>query len=174
MKTIDIADLVKRVMGVTEVKVKSLRDGYKMPERATKGSAAYDVYVPERVKLQYGRQIIPLGFAVEMPDYLALDNRTRSGYAAKGLIAEQDNGYELRLDAEVTLGLIDSDYRGEVGCILNVRDVRVNNFDIYLTKGQAIAQMKFCFVPQTELIEVAELTDTERAEKGFGEANNEG
>jgi len=145
-----------------------------MPTRASDGSAAYDVFIPKKTPLRYGRQIIPLGFAIEMPQHIALDCRTRSGYSAKGLIAYQEgSGMELRIDADVQLGLIDSDYRGEVCAILNVRDPRIHTFPMYLAFGQAVAQMKFCYVPQTRLQVVKELSTTERGENGFGKHNNE-
>lgn len=150
-----------------------------MPSRITPGSAAYDAYVPNDTIIRYGRQIIPLGIAMGMGIDLASDSRTRAGYAAKGILVVDDHGNECRLQADVILGLIDSDYRNEVGAIINCTDVRAfyRNFTYkqYNAKGKpnAIGQLAFWSVPDTELILVDELDETERGLKGFGEANGE-
>ena len=73
-----------------KVKFKKLHEGARLPEKATEGSAAYDLYVAEDVIIEPGRQIIPLGFAMEMePDYEALID-PRSGFSSKGM-----EGYEV-------------------------------------------------------------------------------
>lgn len=73
-----------------KVKFKKLHSGARLPEKATKGAAAYDLYVAEDVIIEPGRQIIPLGFAMEMePDYEALID-PRSGFSSRGM-----EGYEV-------------------------------------------------------------------------------
>lgn len=73
-----------------KVKFKKLHEGARLPEKATEGSAAYDLYVAEDVIIKPGRQVIPLGFAMEMePGYEALVN-PRSGFSSKGM-----EGYEV-------------------------------------------------------------------------------
>ena len=67
------------------VKFKKLLPGAALPKKATDGSAAYDLYVPEDTIIKPGRHIIPLGFAMEMePGYEALVN-PRSGFSSKGM-----------------------------------------------------------------------------------------
>ena len=154
-----------------EIQLKKVRENAFLPKRVTGGSAAYDAIIPEDYKLKYGKQIIPLGWCSAMPVCLEMNCRTRAGYAAKGLICEI-NGTEIRIDADVRLGLIDSDYRNEIGVILDVKDPVVYLNDAYLRKGQALAQLDFAFVPDTELKVVEELDKTERT-GGFGEMNNE-
>lgn len=155
------------------IKIVPLREGFKMPAKATKGSAAYDAYVPSDIDIHYGRQIIPLGFKLEMPIDIELDDRTRAGYAAKGIQAYDADGREFRIDADVQLGLIDSDYRGEVGAILIVRDIRCFYNTLHLKKHQEISQLLFQSVPDTDLLIVDSLSKTERGEKGFGAANGQ-
>lgn len=68
-----------------KVKFKKLVPGAVLPKKATEGSAAYDLYVPEDTTISKGRQIIPLGFAMEMePGYQALVE-PRSGFSSKGM-----------------------------------------------------------------------------------------
>ena len=61
-------------------------------------------------------------------------------------------------------GTIDSGYRGEVKVILRNHDHRAYE----LIKGERIAQLVMAAVVTAELEEVAELTDTERGDGGFG------
>ena len=73
-----------------KVKFKKLLPGAVLPKKATEGSAAYDLYVPEDVIIEPGRQTIPLGFAMEMgQEYEALID-PRSGFSCKGM-----EGYEV-------------------------------------------------------------------------------
>ena len=68
-----------------KVKFKKLLPGAVLPKKATEGSAAYDLYTAEDIVIKPGRQIIPLGFAMEMePEYEALVG-PRSGFSSKGM-----------------------------------------------------------------------------------------
>lgn len=72
------------------VKFKRLHEGAVIPEKATAGSAADDLYAPEDVIIKPGRHVIPLGFAMEMEEgYEALVD-PRSGFSLKGM-----EGYHL-------------------------------------------------------------------------------
>ena len=90
------------------LKYKKVRPGAALPGRATPGSAAADLRAvcgDEGVTLQpMGRAVIPTGIAVELPgpEYVALVF-ARSGLAVK-------NGLTLSNG----VGVIDSDYRGEI------------------------------------------------------------
>lgn len=72
------------------VKFKRLHKGARLPEKATEGSAAYDLCVPEDVIIEPGRHIIPLGFAMEMEDGNEALVDPRSGFSSKGM-----EGYEV-------------------------------------------------------------------------------
>lgn len=154
------------------IKIKKLREDAFMPKRVTTGSAAYDCLLPCDMEIKFGRQIFPLGFAMAMPMCLSADCRTRAGYAAKGILAYDDEDNEYRIDADVKLGLVDSDYREEVGLIVNVRDERVKTMKLHFKRKQALGQMNFTFVPNTEMQEVDELDKTERI-GGYGKQNGE-
>lgn len=151
-----------------EVKIK-LKGGI-MPKKATKGAAAFDLYVPEDVEVKGGRQIVNMGFCMEIPHGYAATIQPRSGFSAKGIevkVRTEDGGWsDYRLDSDVKRGLIDEDYRGNVGVILMTREYI--HASTILKKGTRIAQMQIVEVPQVELIEVEELSDTDRGEGGFG------
>lgn len=164
-----------------KVLFKKLKDGARLPEKATEGSAAYDLYVPENITIKPGRKIIPLGFAMEMePGHEALVN-PRSGFSSKGmegyLIVEmtvvgrlfEDCSTEMfvsmkphRFDCDVIEGKIDSDYRDGVGVIVH------NHGPEFLIKaGTRIAQMTFHKVETVEWEETDTLSETDR-DGGFG------
>lgn len=74
-----------------KVKFKKLHEGARLPEKATEGSAAYDLYVAEDIIIAPGRSVIPLGFAMEMePGCEALID-PRSGFSCEGM-----QGYEVK------------------------------------------------------------------------------
>lgn len=161
------------------IPVKIKLNGGIMPQKATAGAAAYDLYIPEDVVLVHGRQIINLGFSMEIPQGYAATIQPRSGFSSKGIEVEEyldpfGTGADVettRIDGDVLRGLIDADYRGNVGVILNINRRGVMYSDKFyhiLKKGTRIAQMQIVEVPQVELIEVDELSDTDRGEGGFG------
>lgn len=163
----------------------------KMPTLGSEHAAAYDVYVPEDYELKGGRQIVKLGFCIELPLGWKANMRPRSGFSAKGMEAEVRTTYRkyngetyvskevVRIDADVLLGLIDSDYRNECGaivkvCSLDVIARQLHEFDtiienhVYLTKGTRLAQMEVCGDDTFELVEVEEINrDIDRG-GGFG------
>ena len=169
-------------------KIKRLSEATILPKRATEGAVAYDVFVPEYTVVKKGRQVIPLGFAIELPNcnYEA-KIEPRSGFSSKGMEGYSrrivhENVVDTRLvggvgvkmveyiaakpdrfNADVLVGKIDSDYRGEVGVIIKSDDDR----EFVIKAGTRIAQMTFYNVPETVLTEVEELTETDR-KGGFG------
>lgn len=160
-------------------RVKIKLNGGIMPKKATAGSAAYDLFVPEDIVLQCGRQVIDLKFSMEIPQGYAATIQPRSGFSSKGI--EVDEYFDpfggeadmttVRVDGDVLRGLIDADYRGSVGVILKIVGSGAYYSEEYyqvLKKGTRIAQMQIVEVPQVELVEVDELSATDRGEGGFG------
>lgn len=148
----------------TEVKVKLLRPGAKMPVKATEGSAGWDVWVPEDITITRQRALVPLGFALLLPPGYCAKIRPRSGQSSKGM-----EGLEVeaprRFDADTVVGLVDADYTGEVHIIIHKRDSR----PMTLKAGTRIAQMTIERMPEVELIETTgKLPATQRGEGGFG------
>lgn len=128
-----------------------------LPSYATPGSAAMDLRacVSEPVVIAPGaRVVVPSGIAIALPssEYVAL-LFARSGLAAKGGVCLA-NG----------VGVIDSDYRGEIGvALLNTGS------DAYtILPGDRIAQLMVTPVVQGAVELVDELPGTERGAGGFG------
>lgn len=149
-----------------EVKVKL--NGGIMPQKATKGSAAFDIYVPEDVEIVHGRQVIDMKFAMEMPENKAALIKPRSGCTLRGIeVLNTVTGKTHCIDAEVKIGLIDSDYRKNVGTLLQVYDVPVLGERWIIQKGSRISQMRIVEVPSVELVLAEMLSVTDR-DGGFG------
>lgn len=127
------------------------------PSFATAGSAALDlracidapVVIPAG-----GRALVPTGIAIALPsaEYVAL-LFARSGLAIKKGVALA-NG----------VGVIDSDYRGEIGVGL----LNSGKEDYTVLPGDRIAQLMVVPVVQPELLFADELPETERGAGGFG------
>ncbi len=140
-----------------KLKIKKLRENAKIPKTATNGSAGMDLYacIDDSITLAPGKlAIVPTGIAIELPDSsCAAFLYARSGLGVKHGIC-LSNG----------VGVIDSDYRGEV-CVglCNVSD------EPYVIEPyERIAQMVVAPVFTPEVVEVSELSDTARGEGGFG------
>lgn len=144
------------------VKIKKLNPDAIIPKKATPGSAAYDVYVYCDTILRPGRQVIPLGLAIEMPDGYEAKVEPRSGYSSKGFEAYEADTAR-RIDADVIEGKIDSDFRDGIGVIVHSREGK--NYTI--RKGQRIAQLTFYKVETADFKLTDTLTETQR-KGGFG------
>lgn len=138
------------------VKIQLLKEGARLPERKTDGAAGYDLYAPQDVKIQHGRNLVKLGFAMEIPTGYYARIVPRSGFSVKGM-------GEGRYNADVIEGTVDEDYRGEIGVIVNN-----NDRPFFLHKNTRIAQMIFCRYRAPDLRVVDELETTERGDGGFG------
>ena len=139
------------------LKIKKVKENAQIPMRATEGSAGMDLYacIDEPVILApHEIQLIPTGIAIalESPDYVAYIY-ARSGLAIKHGIAPAN-----------CVGVIDSDYRGEV-CVglLNQTDSAFS-----VNPGERIAQMVISPVILPEIEEVDKLDETDRGAGGFG------
>lgn len=138
---------------MTTLKIKRLHPRAIMPRYATAGAACFDLHALEGAS---GRKsaVIRTGLAFEIPEGYALMIYSRSGMAFK---------QDIRLANCV--GVIDSDYRGEVMVKLTKDD---GNPEFHVNAGDRIAQAMLIPVPQVELVETDTLHDTARGAAGLG------
>lgn len=156
--------------------------GGRMPEKAHDADAAYDVFTKEDTIISdWNRYAIPLGFKIQLPKHLAAVIQPRSGMSSIGMYAQQlyEDGFtkEVRIDADVKLGLIDSGYTGEVTAI--VKTFGIGSYlpkNIIIPAGTRIAQMRIVEIPNTELVsgvikkeenDDKESNDKKRGDNGF-------
>ncbi len=135
------------------VRVKVLREGALMPERATPGATGYDLYACVGEPLEVGQEPVkvPTGVAIEAPVGLDVQIRPRSGLSSKGVM--------------VTLGTIDADYRGELLVTMYVLPYREPHV---VHDGDRIAQLVISRVAEVTLEAAEELSATARDSGGHG------
>lgn len=138
------------------IPVKILREGAILPTYASAGAAGADLYacIGEAVTIAPGETVfIPTGIAMEVPQGCAGLIYGRSGLACKRGLAPANK-----------VGVIDSDYRGEIIVALH------NHGRVPQTvqSGERIAQMVITPVLTPEYEIVAELSDSTRGAGGFG------
>lgn len=140
-----------------KLKIKKLRENAKIPAYATQGSAGMDLYacIEESITLQPQQLVmVPTGLAIEICDI----NYAAFLYARSGL------GVKHGICLSNGVGVVDSDYRGEV-CVglCNVSDK-----PYVIEPMERVAQMVIAPVVRAEIEEVSELSDTDRGQGGFG------
>ena len=138
---------------ILQINVKKLSENATIPTQGTNFAAGYDLYAAEDAVVVCGtRKLIKTNISMEItPGYYGRI-APRSGLAYK-------NGID------VLAGVIDSDYRGDIGVILYNTD---KNIDFTVKKGDRIAQIIFeaCYI--ATLNNVDNLDNTLRQAGGFG------
>ena len=143
---------------MSDLPFKRLHEDATLPVRAYAGDAGLDLAAAERVEIAPGaRALVGTGLAVAIPEGHAGFVHPRSGLAAK-------HGISI-INAP---GLVDSGYRGELKIILLNTD-REHTFVV--EPGMRIAQLVVVPVATPQSVEVTELPDSERGEKGFGSSS---
>ena len=140
-----------------DVRIKKLREGAHAPTYGSAFAAGCDLYAcieAGEVTVQPGQTVvIPTGWAFEIPDGFAGLIYARSGLATKSGLAPANK-----------VGVIDADYRGEIMVALHNHSDK----DEEIAGGERIAQIVFAPVARALFTEAESLSDTERAEGGFG------
>lgn len=139
-----------------DIKIKKLKTGATIPSYQTVNAAGMDISacIDEPIVLKsMQREIIPTGFAIELPKGYEAQIRARSGLSIKHGITVI-NG----------VGTIDSDYRGEIGVLM----INLSNKNFTIEPNMRIAQM---IISKYETIcweEAKSLDDTGRGSSGYG------
>lgn len=142
--------------------VKKLHPEATIPRRATAGAACFDLHAlieddihgDDALVIRPDTQsVIRTGLAFQVPEGHVMLVYSRSGHGFK-------NGVRL----SNATGVIDSDYRGEIKVALH-NDGRAR---FTVRHGDRIAQAMIVPVPTVDLVEVDDLSATERGTGGFG------
>ena len=138
--------------------IQPLRPGFKVPTRGTERAGGYYIYMPEPGVLERDvkGQMVPLGFAAEVP----------AGHVAL-LLPRSGAGAKLGVSLNNTVGVIDADYRGEWMACLRLK----NHQPVTWEAGERLLQFVIVPVTTPELQVVDSLEDTFRGEGGFGSTN---
>jgi dUTP pyrophosphatase len=134
-----------------ELKVKRLACVAKLPTKAHLHDAAFDLYTDANIIIYPNTTVkVTTGIAVEIPEGFYAQILGRSGLSSKGV--------------HVTGGVVDAGYRGEWLVILHCTNKNGYEFSV----GDKIAQFVLHEVPPARIVEVEELSETSRGDKGFG------
>ena len=140
-----------------ELSVKRLSDKAVIPQYATAGSAGMDLHacIDQPLVIEPGQRVkVPTGLAIALPG---------PGYAAF-LFPRSGLGVKSGITLPNCVGVVDSDYRGEVIVgLVNLSDVPYT-----VQPGDRIAQMVILPVARAHIRLVDELDDTDRGAGGFG------
>ena len=138
------------------LKVKRLSENALLPKRASQGSAGYDLFSTKDTCIHGGeKKVINTDIVVEIPEGYYGRIAPRSGLASKKFI-------------DVGAGVIDSDYRGNVGVLL----FNLGKDDFEIKKCDRIAQLIIEKIITPEVEEVFDIEDTNRGSGGFGSTGN--
>lgn len=140
----------------TRLRVKKIREQAQIPHYGTDFAAGADLYacLDEPLTIKAGTtEFIPTGLAMEIPAGMVGLIYARSGLACKKGLAPANK-----------VGVIDSDYRGEIMIALYNHSCE----DITVESGERVAQMMIAPYIFAEYEETDELSDTVRGEGGFG------
>ena len=139
-----------------EILVRRIDAGLPLPAQAHVDDAGYDLHAAEDVLLAAGggRALVPTGLAVAIPPGYAGFVLPRSGLALRHGVTCLN-----------TPGLIDTQYRGEVKCLLVNTDPEA---EYQVRRGDRIAQLVIQQVERVAWREVQTLDETGRDTFGFG------
>ena len=139
-----------------KINIKKLNENAIIPTRGSSQAAGYDLYACTSTPIviaPHETVMIGTGLAIETPQGYASLILARSGLASKQGIAPANK-----------IGLVDSDYRGEVKVALHNH----SNVSQMINPMERIAQLMIVPYLAVEFNEVDELSETERGEGGFG------
>jgi dUTP pyrophosphatase len=134
-----------------KVKFKKLNENAKAPYQGTAGSAGFDLYATSKQRIDLYHTKFGTGLAVEIPE----------GYV--GLVFPRSSCYKQGMLLSNCVGVIDSDYRGEITAVFIGTDA-----EYCYNVGDRICQLVIMPYPQVEFVEAAELSETARGAGGYG------
>ena len=136
------------------LKVRRLHPEAQLPPRATEGASGLDLHacLPDGdIVLGPDPQRVATGIAIEFPPGFDAQIRPRSGLSLKGV--------------NVAFGTIDSDYRGELLVTMWVFGSKTAHT---ISHGDRIAQLVLAPLAEAAVVEVEELSESERGAGGHG------
>lgn len=147
------------------VKIKKLNNAAVLPQYATEGAAGMDITAISKTFDEDGNAVYGTGLAFEIPE----------GYV--GLLFPRSSNAKKNLLLSNSVGVIDSDYRGEVsfkfkpsisfipedgyGCEMREPSIEYN-------VGDKVGQMIIVPYPRIEWELTTELSETKRGKGGYG------
>ena len=143
-----------------KVEIKKVKENAKIPTYGTINAAGADLYAcieEEMIFAPHETKLVPTGLSLAIPEGYAGLIYARSGPASKRHLAPANK-----------VGVVDSDYRGEVMVALHNHSNEEQKIEAY----ERIAQFIITPYLKAEFEEVEELEESERGEGSFGSTGN--
>ena len=167
-----------------QIKLMKLDERATMPKFAKQGDSGFDMYTLEDTIIKAGEtKLVKTGIAADLEEGWEIQVRPRSGVYLNGMKECYTHGEKVSIHEalkfrqygkkdlkecqphlRVQFGTVDSNYRGDIGIITNNQE----HYDILIPGGTRLAQCVVQQVPKVEIVEVFELSDSERGTLGFG------
>ena len=145
---------------VLKVRFKKLVENAVTPTYKTVGAAGMDLTATSTELIDFGNQLkVYTGIAVEIP----------KGYV--GLLFPRSSIVKTNNRLANCVGVIDSDYRGEITFVfdnVNVNGDLISDYDYWYKSKDRVGQLVILPFPKVELEEVKELSETKRGTGGYG------
>ena len=136
---------MKLLSNMHEINFKKLHVDAITPTQGYKSDAAFDLYTYQTVYIHVNEvKLINIGIAIELPSFLCAIIRARSSQHTKGIF--------------VYPGLIDPDYRGDIGPVI----YNFSRTSVRYVPGDRVGQLQFMYVPKISLKEVSKINVTDR------------
>jgi len=127
----------------------------KAPVYSSEGAACFDIHCTNGGKIMPGEAMeFSTGLVVEVPQGYGLFLFSRSGH-----------GFKSSTRLANCVGVIDSDYRGEIKVKLHNDS---SKYFLQVNAGERIVQGVLLHTEQIDLVEVTDVSETQRGEGGFG------
>ena len=147
---------------MTKIKFKKLIPDAVAPARYSDGAAGFDLCAAEdatiqNINVQAQAYVVGTGVAIAIPE----------GYHGK-VFLRSSTGLNTKLRLANGVGIIDSDYRGEVKLLLENN----SRTPMHIAKGDRIAQILIERNEDVEFTEAKDLSETKRGKGGLGSTNS--
>lgn len=168
------------------IRLMKLNENATMPKFAKQGDSGFDMYTLEDTIIKAGEtKLVKTGIAADLEEGYEIQVRPRSGVSLNGIKGcykvetkttqlwnnigeplDKNNAtiVECQPYLRVQLGTVDSGYKGDIGLITYNQE----SYDVLVPKGTRLAQCVAMEVPRVQLVEVFELSESERGNTGFG------
>lgn len=134
------------------LKYKKLTNNAFAPSKGSLVAAGFDLRSANNYKIEaHNKQIIFTDLQIELPTGCYGRIAPRSSLAANHFI-------------DIGAGVIDADYRGNIGIVM----FNHSNVDYFVSRGDKVAQLICQKIYYPELLEVSQLSQSQRGTSGFG------
>ena len=167
-----------------KIKLMKLDERATIPKFAKEGESGFDMYTLEDTIIKAGEtKLVKTGIAANLEEGWEIQVRPRSGISLNGMKECYTHGEKVSIHEalkfrqygkkdlkecqpylRVQFGTVDSNYRGDISIITYNQE----SYDILIPGGTRLAQCVVKQVPKVEIVEVFELSDSERGTLGFG------